>query len=45
VPIERPRRPRTAYEPRFVDIVARIREEIRGEREERPTATAAEEHA
>ena len=32
VPIERPRRPRTAYEPRFMDIVARIREEIRGER-------------
>jgi len=46
VPIERPRRPRTAYEPRFIDIVARIREEIRGEREERPTGTTgAEEHA
>ena len=34
VPIERPRRPRTAYEARFMDIVARIREEIRGERNE-----------
>ena len=33
VPIERPRRPRTTYETRFVEIVARIREEIRGERD------------
>lgn len=40
VPIERPRRPRTAYEPRFMDIVARIREEIRGERNEQPPAGA-----
>src|SRR3954471_2493340 len=40
VPIERPRRPRTAYEPRFMDIVARIREEIRGERNEQPPARA-----
>ena len=38
VPIERPRRPRTPYEPRFVDLVQRIREEIRGEREYRPSA-------
>jgi ABC-type nitrate/sulfonate/bicarbonate transport system ATPase subunit len=40
VPIERPRRPRTAYEARFMDIVARIREEIRGERNEQPPAGA-----
>jgi NitT/TauT family transport system ATP-binding protein len=40
VPIERPRRPRTAYEARFIDIVARIREEIRGERNEQPPAGA-----
>jgi NitT/TauT family transport system ATP-binding protein len=44
VPIERPRRPRMAYEPRFVDVVAGIREEIRGERQERSPAAAAEEH-
>jgi NitT/TauT family transport system ATP-binding protein len=40
VPIERPRRPRTAYEARFMDIVASIREEIRGERNEQPPAGA-----
>jgi len=40
VPIERPRRPRTAYEPRFMDIVACIREEIRGERNEQSPAGA-----
>jgi NitT/TauT family transport system ATP-binding protein len=46
VPIERPRRPRTPYEPRFVELVQRIREEIRGEREYRPSAQAgSEEHA
>jgi len=46
VPIERPRRPRTSYEPRFVDLVQRIREEIRGEREYRTSAQAtSEEHA
>jgi NitT/TauT family transport system ATP-binding protein len=46
VPIERPRRPRTSYEPRFVDLVQRIREEIRGEREYRPSAQlVSEEHA
>src|SRR6266851_9005028 len=45
VPIERPRRPRTSYEPRFVDLVQRIREEIRGEREYRPSPQAgSEEH-
>jgi NitT/TauT family transport system ATP-binding protein len=40
VPIERPRRPRTAYEARFMDIVASIREEIRGERNEQSPAGA-----
>ena len=46
VPIERPRRPRTSYEPRFIEIVQRIREEIRGEREYRPPEPAAtREHA
>ena len=38
VPIERPRRPRTAYEPRFMDIVDRIRKEIRGERKRQQAA-------
>ena len=41
VPIERPRRPRTSYEPRFIEIVQRIREEICGEREYRPPERAA----
>jgi NitT/TauT family transport system ATP-binding protein len=40
VPIERPRRPHTAFEPRFAEIVQRIREEIRGEHVARaPAAT------
>ena len=43
VPLERPRRPRTTYEPRFVEIVARIREEIRGERNDRPGSHAVRE--
>ena len=33
VPIERPRLPRIAFEPRFAEIVQTIREEIRGEHE------------
>jgi NitT/TauT family transport system ATP-binding protein len=35
IPIERPRRPQTAFEPRFAEIVQRIREEIRGEHDPR----------
>jgi NitT/TauT family transport system ATP-binding protein len=44
VPLERPRRPRTAYEPRFIDIVGRIREEIRVGRDA-PAPAVAEEQA
>ena len=45
VPLERPRRPRTAYEARFMDIVAGIREQIRGERDEQPPPTLQQDHA
>ncbi|MGZ3289181.1 MAG: ABC transporter ATP-binding protein [Xanthobacteraceae bacterium] len=45
VPLERPRRPRTAYEARFMDIVAGIREQIRGERDEQPPPALQQDHA
>ncbi|MCC6775891.1 MAG: ABC transporter ATP-binding protein [Hyphomicrobiales bacterium] len=42
VPLERPRRPQVTYEPRFIDIVQRIREQIRGERDQAAVAEATE---
>jgi NitT/TauT family transport system ATP-binding protein len=41
VPLERPRRPHVTYEPRFVEIVQRIREQIRGERDQTSIADSA----
>jgi NitT/TauT family transport system ATP-binding protein len=37
VPLERPRQPATSYQANFVEIVAHIREDIRGERHRQPS--------